>query len=158
MTSLHYKNILLWRHADAEIARIGQDDVSRALTTKGVTQAKEMAKWLNKKMPSQAAVFSSPALRALQTVEHLKHKYNTSEELHPNSSLKDTLKMMERYDDFESILLVGHQPILGSLAANLLGLNSQDFSIKKGAVWWLRLGSREVGKYQLYTIQTPQLL
>jgi phosphohistidine phosphatase len=54
--------------------------------------------------------------------------------------------------------LVGHQPWMGQLVGCLLGLGGIDLSIKKGAVWWLRLGSREVSKYQLLTVQTPQLL
>jgi len=158
MTSFHYKNILLWRHADAEILSAGQEDFDRTLTSKGITQAKGISRWLNKKMPRQAAVLTSPALRAQQTVEHLQYRFQTVGELHPNANLETVLKMLHDFDGYESVLLVGHQPLLGRLAAYLLGMNDRELSIKKGAVWWLRLGSREVNRYQLYTIQTPQLL
>lgn len=153
-----FKNILLWRHADAEIARSGQDDLARALTPKGKAQAQDMGKWLNKKLPKQALVLTSPALRAVQTAEHLNYKVETVDALQPNASLDEILSLFDNNAGFESIVLVGHQPWMGQLVGCLLGLGSIDLSIKKGAIWWLRLGSREVSKYQLFTVQTPQLL
>jgi phosphohistidine phosphatase len=35
-----------------------------------------------------------------------------------------------------TVLLVGHQPTLGEVAAQLLGCETSSLSIKKGAVWW----------------------
>jgi phosphohistidine phosphatase len=34
------------------------------------------------------------------------------------------------------VILVGHQPTLGQLAARLLAGESSDWNIKKGALWW----------------------
>ena len=36
-------DLILWRHADAEIASEGEDDLSRELTVKGEKQAVRMA-------------------------------------------------------------------------------------------------------------------
>ena len=41
------------------------------------------------------------------------------------------------------ILLVGHQPYLGEIAARLLGMQEHSCAIRKGAVWWLRSRVRE---------------
>jgi len=34
------------------------------------------------------------------------------------------------------VLVIGHQPTLGRLAALLLGGEEADWSVKKGGVWW----------------------
>jgi phosphohistidine phosphatase len=41
------------------------------------------------------------------------------------------------------ILLVGHQPYLGDIAARLLRMQEHSCAIRKGAVWWLRSRVRE---------------
>ena len=45
----------------------------------------------------------------------------------------------------DTVLIVGHQPTLGIAAARLLSGADQAWSIKKGAVWWLRSRDREGG-------------
>lgn len=157
MNGLTFKNILVWRHADAEIARADGDDMGRALTQKGVNQAKSVAKWLNKHMAKQTIVYVSPALRALQTVEALQFPTQTLDALKPEATLEEILSALDNVGSAEHILLVGHQPWIGQLITYLLGLGTQGMSVKKGALWWLRLGSREVSKYQVLTVQTPQL-
>jgi phosphohistidine phosphatase len=42
-----------------------------------------------------------------------------------------------------AVLLVGHQPGLGRLAALLLSGAEADWSVKKGGVWWFTRRSRE---------------
>lgn len=37
-----------------------------------------------------------------------------------------------------TFLVVGHQPMLGRTVARLLGLQSGECAIGKGAMWWLR--------------------
>jgi phosphohistidine phosphatase len=34
------------------------------------------------------------------------------------------------------VLIIGHQPTLGRVAALLLGGEEADWTIKKGGVWW----------------------
>jgi phosphohistidine phosphatase len=41
------------------------------------------------------------------------------------------------------VVVVGHQPELGHVASFLLAGESQEWSIKKGALWWI--SSRERG-------------
>jgi phosphohistidine phosphatase len=40
-------------------------------------------------------------------------------------------------DGRETVLVVGHQPTLGEVAALLLSGDAAGWSIRKGAVWWL---------------------
>ncbi len=41
-------DLILWRHAEAEKANPGSDDLTRALTAKGEKQATRMAAWLDR--------------------------------------------------------------------------------------------------------------
>ncbi|RYF54272.1 MAG: histidine phosphatase family protein, partial [Comamonadaceae bacterium] len=58
-----------------------------------------------------------------------------------------------------AVLVVGHQPMLGQTVAHLLGLQSPDCAIRKGAVWWLRQRQRQdVSETVLLTVQSPEFL
>lgn len=151
------KQIILWRHADAEMASLHQEDMARALTARGVKQSRLMAKWLNKFLPSDTTVLVSPALRALQTAEPLDFKFEVVDALKPGAPLAHILAVLNEYAT-DNLLLIGHQPWIGELIAYLLHGQDTSLSVKKGAVWWLRLSSNEQSGYKLFAVQTPQLL
>lgn len=151
------KNLILWRHADAELCAVGQTDMARALTSKGVKQSRTMAAWLKKHLPKNTVVAVSPALRALQTAESLNHQVNIEDALQPETSVAEVLRYLHQHTA-DNMLLVGHQPWLGELIAAMLDAGDGPISVKKGAVWWLRLRPSEPATYQLLTVQTPQLL
>lgn len=151
------KNLILWRHADAELCAPGQTDMARPLTAKGLKQSRTMTLWLKQYLPKNTVVLVSPALRALQTAEALDGKVVIEDVFQPESSLAEILRYLQQHTA-ENILLVGHQPWLGELVATLLGLGSAPVSVKKGAVWWLRLRQQGESSYQLFSVQTPQLL
>ncbi len=58
-----------------------------------------------------------------------------------------------------AVLLVGHQPALGRLAALLLSGAEADWSVKKGAIWWFSKRSRE-GRDQtvLRAVMNPEMV
>ncbi|MDP3608713.1 MAG: phosphohistidine phosphatase SixA [Methylophilus sp.] len=151
------KQLILWRHADAEFALAQQGDMTRALTSKGNKQSRLMATWLNKYLPKDTLVLVSPALRALQTAEPLNTKIEIVDALQPETSLQSILSLLSECSA-ESVMLIGHQPWIGELIALLLSGQDKAISVKKGAVWWLRLSQDETGIYKLFTVQTPQLL
>ena len=66
--------LILWRHADAEL---GQPDSERRLTDKGHKQAARMAKWLAERLPEDYVVMASPAVRAQQTARALSEDIKT---------------------------------------------------------------------------------
>jgi phosphohistidine phosphatase len=56
-------------------------------------------------------------------------------------------------------LVVGHQPTLGQTLSQLLGLRTQECSVKKGALWWLRYRERDTTPQTfIMTVQSPELL
>jgi phosphohistidine phosphatase len=162
--TLVIKNLILWRHADAEMANIaiGVDgDMARELTLKGKQQAKVMAHWLQAHLPKNLFLLSSPAVRAFETAEALKYNINVHQALKPGAALQDVLSVLENIKSpTQNLLIVGHQPWLGLLVAHLTG--GADMHIKKGAIWWLRLSSSNPASikasYDVYTVQTPSLM
>lgn len=136
-------DLVLWRHAEAIDLDLVGDDMLRTLTPKGEKQAQRMGAWLDRQLPAGTKVFSSPALRADQTVRALDRRYKTSPSLAPLASVDDLLALVHWPEASGCVLVVGHQPTLGRTIARLLGLTEPDCSVKKGAVWWLRLRERE---------------
>ena len=130
-------DLILWRHADAEDAFGGITDRDRKLTDKGQRQAKKMAAWLNPQLPDNTRILVSPAARALQTAEALKRKFEISDKLFTSAAASDYLEA-SGWPGADCVLLVGHQPTLGELAALLMSGTPQMWDIKKGAVMWLR--------------------
>jgi phosphohistidine phosphatase len=152
-------DLIFWRHAEAFDALEGQDDLSRTLTPKGEKQALRMGQWLDRQLPEGVRVISSPAARCEQTVKALGRKVKFKTELHPEGSMDDLLVTAGWPDSKMSVLIVGHQPVLGQAIAHLLGLPEGECSVRKGAIWWLRSRVRD-GATQtvVVSVQTPELL
>jgi phosphohistidine phosphatase len=152
-------DLIFWRHAEAFDALEGQEDLSRTLTPKGEKQAIRMSQWLDRQLPEGIRVMSSPAVRCEQTVKPLGRKVKYKSELLPNASLDDLLVTAGWPDSKMSVLIVGHQPVLGKAVAYLLGIPGGECSVRKGAVWWLRSRVRD-GDTQtvVVSVQTPELL
>jgi phosphohistidine phosphatase len=166
---INFKSIVIWRHAEAHPALVQgeEQDLARVLTPKGKQQAKRMANWLAERLPKDVLVVSSPAMRAFQTAQALKCEVKVVEALKPSANLQEILLILASLEGAsQNLLLVGHQPWLWQLVANLTGFTAQEISIKKGAVWWLRLvldkgldeASSADARYNIVAVQSPSLL
>jgi len=127
-------DLILWRHAEAES---GEPDLGRRLTAKGIKQAERVAAWLDAHLPDTTRILSSPADRAQQTVLALKRKFRVVPELAPGATVADILRATGWPDTREPVLVVGHQPTLGEVAASLLAGETRSWSVRKSGVWWL---------------------
>jgi len=125
----------LWRHADAEN---GLNDLERELTRKGQQQSRQMAAWLAGRLPHDYTLIASEARRSQQTAAFLNKRYEVEPAFNPGASLQTVLTALEVYRE-GTVVLVGHQPYLGTLAARLMAGDPQYWAIKKGAIWWLSL-------------------
>lgn len=126
--------LILWRHAEAED---GMSDIGRALTPKGHKQAAKMAEFLLPRLPEGTRLIVSPAQRAQQTASALGKPFHTVDAIAPGATPHALIKAAGWPAGKGCVLLVGHQPALGAVAALLLAQQEQDWSMKKGAVWWL---------------------
>jgi len=127
-------DLILWRHAEAEE---GGPDLERKLTAKGRRQAKHVAAWLLQRLPSKYTLLSSPAVRARQTADALAARCTTNALLAPGASVADVLETADWPRRKGTVIVVGHQPTLGCVAAFLVGGSPIEWSIKKGSLWWL---------------------
>ncbi|MDB5963043.1 MAG: sixA [Massilia sp.] len=126
-------DLILWRHAEAEDSA---PDMARALTPKGQKQARRMAEWLDSQLPAGCKILVSPALRTLQTVEPLKRKFKVIDTIAPDAAPEAVLQAANWPNGKEAVLIVGHQPTLGQVAALLLCGQPQSWEIKKASAWW----------------------
>lgn len=171
-------DLILWRHAQAHALPLDEshaenarsqegltvridpvEDLARTLTPKGERQAERMAKWLNQRLPESTRVIASPARRTQQTALALGRGFKTVRALDPQADVDALLKAAKWPDARDPVLIVGHQPALGMLAARLLTGQDLAWSVRKGAVWWLR-GRERDGQWQvtLHAVQSPDFL
>jgi phosphohistidine phosphatase len=152
-------DLILWRHAEAEVIAPGQDDLQRALTPKGERQARRMAAWLNHRLAATTRILVSPALRCRQTAEALGREVRIVPALAPDAPITALIEASRWPRSAEPVLICGHQPTLGLLAAQLLAGVEQDWALKKGAVWWLRWRQRDgEPEVTLHAVQGPDAL
>ncbi|WP_345811122.1 histidine phosphatase family protein [Paraburkholderia sp. PREW-6R] len=135
-------DLILWRHAEAE--ELASSDLARALTTRGRKQAQSVAKWLRIRLPDDAVVLASPAVRTIQTAETLSDQYRVVRELAPNARADDVLVAAGWPNGIaQTVVIVGHQPTLGHVAARLLANSSASWPLKKAGVWWIASRERD---------------
>lgn len=152
-------DLVVWRHAEAIELQDGKNDLDRALTARGFKQATRIAGWLDRQLPENTRILSSPALRCQETVRRLDRKYRVSDDLQLEATPQQLLAAVQWPLAKTTNLIVGHQPMLGQLIAQLLGLQINECAIRKGAVWWLRSRERE-GQRQtvLVAVQSADML
>jgi phosphohistidine phosphatase len=125
--------LILWRHAEAED---GVPDMKRRLTAKGEKQAEKMAAFLRPRLPQDTRILVSPSTRTQQTARALTKHFETIQGIGPGVDQQSVLKAAGWPDGEGSVLVVGHQPYLGEIAALLMTDGETSFNVKKGAVWW----------------------
>jgi phosphohistidine phosphatase len=147
-------DLILWRHAEAAD---GVPDHARELTAKGIKQAAKVAAFLHQHLPGDHRILVSPTTRTQQTVAALTGHFTLAPTLSPGASAEAVLHAARWPDAGGTVLVVGHQPTLGEVAAQLLGCAGATLSIKKGAILWF---SRKEGSAQvtLRLVITPDFL
>ena len=152
-------DLIIWRHAEAAENSDPLRDQQRKLTPRGEKQAARMARWLDRQLPQSTRILVSPAVRAEQTAAALGRPCKRCPELAPGAALADLLTLAQWSKTKGHLLLVGHQPLLGQLIGQLLGISAEQCQIKKGAVWWLRQKDRDPqGQPMLLAVQHPDML
>jgi phosphohistidine phosphatase len=110
--------LYLVRHAHAAA---GEPDELRALTPHGRRAARELGERLATDGVQPDAVLSSPLLRARETAEEIARATGAAAEpddrLAPGAATADVLAAVEGRG--EAVVVVGHQPDCGEIAAEL---------------------------------------
>lgn len=131
-------DLILWRHAEAET---GEPDLGRKLTSKGEKQARRVAEWLHGRLPDSAKIYTSPAKRAQQTASALSEvahrKFKTLDVLDGSARADEVLAALGWGGGKGTLVLVGHQPLLGRIASCVMTGRELDWAIKKGGLIWI---------------------
>ncbi|PKO44483.1 MAG: phosphohistidine phosphatase [Betaproteobacteria bacterium HGW-Betaproteobacteria-22] len=161
------KQLIFWRHAEAEVESASGKDADRALTKRGRKDAENMAKWLAQYLPDDVEIWASPALRCQETASALQKRtgwvITASEVLGIHSNCQQILDLLHQFTAEKTVVFVGHQPNLGLCIASLLKNSPHACAVKKGSVWWLRrpksaTQSSSALQMVLYAVQQPALI
>lgn len=148
-------DLLLWRHAEAED---GYPDLTRRLTRHGEKQAQKVAAWLRQHAPADLHIVVSPATRCQQTAAALGLPFFTEPRLSTDYDAAALLSVVgELHRRVRTILVVGHQPTLGEVAALQLTGAPIAWQVKKGALWWLSTRAEPTKRTQLRAVIDPEL-
>lgn len=151
-------DLILWRHAEAEESDGILPDHKRRLTPRGEKQARLMARWLRKHLPRKWKILVSPAERTQQTAHALELPYEIEPRIGVGASAQGVLTAAGWPHAGGAVVIIGHQPTLGRVAALLLGGAEADWSVRKGGVWWFAQRTRENGQTVLRAVLNPDFL
>ncbi|NOJ83066.1 histidine phosphatase [Myxococcus xanthus] len=132
--------LFLVRHADAD-AEIpeGLGDEARALTAKSRTSTAQHFASLTERIGPVGRILTSPLVRTVQTAQILSisARFEGPLKVHrcllPDMPVGAVEPVLNEYAD-ENLVLVGHQPSMGALAAHLLGMQSFPKPVNPGTV------------------------
>ena len=118
--------LYLLRHADA--ADLRTTDAARELTPKGKRQAETVGACCKRLGLRPDVLLASPYRRTVQTAETVAGalegvEVKTEDFLKSGMEPEGAFAGLQAYGWAESVMLVGHQPDVGLLAAALLGIN-----------------------------------
>lgn len=148
--------LILWRHAEAEP---GEPDEGRALTAKGHKQAGKMAEWLDRNLPNTCRILVSPTRRTVQTAEALGRRFKVHAGLAPDATAASILRLANWPEGREPVLIVGHQPTLGQVAALVLTGQEHDWTIRKSTALWIGQKERgDISTNYLKAVMAPDLV
>ncbi|MBX9853514.1 MAG: histidine phosphatase family protein [Cytophagaceae bacterium] len=124
------KNLFLARHAKSDWSVPGQKDFDRELNGRGRNDAPRMGKKLSEMDVKPDLIMSSPAARAKLTAEFIAEqlRYDTekiifNEDIY-EASVRSLLAIInELSDDYNKVMLVGHNPTFTYIAEYLTKKN-----------------------------------
>jgi len=146
------RELILLRHAHADDAEPDQDDIARVLSVRGDGEADAAGHWLRQHGAAPDRVLCSPAARTRETCERVLSIVGYTDVRTDARIYEATpgtlIRVLDEHRDAESVLLVGHNPGLESLAALLSeGASDSGRGMPPAATVWLDLvdGNLEPG-------------
>ena len=144
--------LYLLRHAEA--ADRAPSDAARELTALGIEQAQTVGTFCKRRGLKPNLILTSPFKRAVQTAQVVAAPLGLTAQnatfLASGMDPENALMELGAYKQFASLLMVGHQPDLGRLAATLLGLpNDAALPVGKASLACLEVDRLAPGGAQL---------
>lgn len=140
------------------------DDTKRPLTGEGTSRMRKAARGLARFGVAVDVVLTSPLVRARQTAEILAGELDPRpslvnvESLAPDGTYAAVIADLEKHVRKTRIALVGHEPMIGELAARLIG-SRHPIEFKKGSVCRIDVDDLPpAGPGDLRWMLTPKML
>lgn len=124
-------HIYVLRHGAAEPVRPGVSDSERALTSEGRQMVRDLTRGAARLMET-VRLLSSPYRRAIETAAIAAEQLDVEGEiletkwLTPHTNPQEAWNEIREHSDASALLLVGHEPLVSTLTAFLLGSGSVD--------------------------------
>jgi phosphohistidine phosphatase len=128
------------RHAEAVVANDDLPDEWRYLTDKGIRSVEKIMQKMARYGRKPRLIISSPLVRAVQTAQIAaayacrKNDLIISGLMLPNSDLGELQDLLRTHADAKRLMVVGHEPHVGSLVASLLQKDDTLVIRKSGCV------------------------
>jgi phosphohistidine phosphatase len=140
------------------------DDAKRPLTDEGMSRMRKAVRGLSRMGVSIDVVLTSPLVRTRQTAEIVaagldpRPSLVNLESLAPAGSYAAVLADLEKHARKNRIALVGHEPMIGEIAARVIG-SRHPIEFKKGAVCRIDVEVLPpTGPGELRWLMTPKIL
>lgn len=139
------------------------DDTKRPLTDEGISRMRKAARGLARLGVSVEVVLTSPLVRARQTAEILAGALDPRpslvnvDSLAPDGTYASVVADLEKHARKTRLALVGHEPMIGELAARFLG-SRHPIEFKKGAVCRIDIDLPPAGPGDIRWMLTPKIM
>jgi phosphohistidine phosphatase len=158
--------VILFRHGPAGTRSASRwpDDAKRPLTSAGETKSRRAAAGLRRIENDVNRILTSPLERAERTARIIGQELGVesieiTEALAPGGTPAKVIEALNRHPQRETILLVGHEPALGELAAHLLFKAGPALPLKKAGACAIRFdGAARAAGGSLEWLVSPRLL
>jgi phosphohistidine phosphatase len=158
--------VILFRHGPAGTRNASRwpDDAKRPLTPAGENKSRRAAAGLRRIEKDVDRILTSPLERADRTARIVAEELGvecleTLDALAPDGAHGKVVEALNARPQRETIVLVGHEPHLGLLAAHLLFKSDTPLPLKKAGACAIRFtGPVRAGAGALVWLATPRLL
>ena len=147
MTPEHIMKIIIVRHAAAVERTSDTPDEGRYLTSEGRAFIRTTGRTMLKKGVEPCLILTSPLVRSVQTADILAEALSyigpviATDELSPGFDETALRTLLEKYQQVDELVLVGHEPDLSGVVASLLPLQG-GFDFKKGSAIKLKVDAK----------------
>lgn len=148
--------IIILRHATAEMKAKTQFDKDRELTEVGHNEAAQMGGQIRRILGEGVTVVSSPYVRARQTATHI------SSNLHEDSRLgaeQDYRRILDVIKEFETeggpVVIVSHLPIIDQAVCAITGATSSGLAFHPGTAVFINIAFPGLNHGEIVGVLAP---
>jgi phosphohistidine phosphatase len=154
--------VFFLRHAEADPDR--SSDFERKLTPKGMEQAEKAGKFCARNGLTPDIILTSPVVRAEETARIAAKKLGNVELVREDAiacgmTKEQCLELLRGYQEFATVMLVGHEPDFSETIAGLIGLPDSDrLQIRKSSLTAVDISNFKTGAGTLEFLVPSRLM